>query len=87
MMSTVFWVVTQWISEKPRCFGGKHHLHRHGRRVNKAANQLLLPAGFFLGLLFDLEDGGDIFLQSVRLFQTTWRYKPEDLLFTIIQFG
>jgi hypothetical protein len=28
----------------------------------------LLLAGFLLGLLFDLKDGGDMFLQSVSLF-------------------
>jgi hypothetical protein len=35
--------------------------------------------GFLLGLLFDHEDGGDLFPRNVWLSRNyTWRYKPED---------
>jgi hypothetical protein len=33
--------------------------------VVKASASYLLHAGFLLGLFFDLEDGGDIFLRKV----------------------
>jgi hypothetical protein len=38
----------------------------------------LLHAGFLLGLLFNSEDEGNIFLQNVYFHQTTRRYIPED---------
>jgi hypothetical protein len=71
------------ISDKARRFGGKHHLHFHGRKVNKATNQLLLHAGFFLGLLFDLEDEGDAVVRSVGLFRTAQRYNSGEKIYTV----
>jgi hypothetical protein len=39
----------------------------------------LLNAGLLLGLLFEPEDGGDIFLRNLGgLYLTTRRYKPGD---------
>jgi hypothetical protein len=37
----------------------------------------LLPAGIFLGLLFNHEDGGDMFLLMSGFSQITRRYNPE----------
>jgi hypothetical protein len=43
----------------------RNHFHLQAQNVSQAKNQQrasLLPAGFLLGLLFELEDGGDIFV-------------------------
>jgi hypothetical protein len=45
----------------------------------------LLHAGFFLGLFFDREAGGDMFLRNVDFKWTTRRYIPEDT--TILFWG
>jgi hypothetical protein len=37
-----------------------------------------LLVGFLPGLLFGLEDGGDMFLLNVGLRRTIWRYIPEE---------
>jgi hypothetical protein len=48
--------------------------YKKGRRISEARNQhetgskqslSFLPASFFLGLFFGLEDGGDMFLRNV----------------------
>jgi hypothetical protein len=54
------------------CFSGTYRLHLHGRRLNQAGNQheassiacCLIHAGFLLGLLFNHEDGGVMFLRN-----------------------
>jgi hypothetical protein len=43
-----------------RHFGGIYHFHLQAQRVSQARNQQRVH--FLLGLLFDLEDEGDIFL-------------------------
>jgi hypothetical protein len=44
-------------------FGRTCYLHLQSRRISKAS--CLLHAGFSLGLIFDPENGGDIFPQNV----------------------
>jgi hypothetical protein len=50
-------------------FGGTDRLLLQDRLMNEARNQhgicCLLHAGFFLGLFFDLEDGGDILSRNI----------------------
>jgi hypothetical protein len=70
MESMASWVVKTRSSEKVRHFGGTYHLYLQGRQVNKAKNGQKLvfsPAstGFFFVLLFDHEDGDDMFLRNV----------------------
>lgn len=40
-MSTIYWVVTPWYSERPRRFRVPYRLHLQGRRVNQATNLLV----------------------------------------------
>jgi hypothetical protein len=47
------------------------------RRMQASAACYLLPAGIFLGLHFDHEDGGDMFLLMSAFSQITRRYNPE----------
>jgi hypothetical protein len=63
-----------------RCFGGTCRLHFHGRRVSQARNQhetgtkqSRLFAGFFLDLLFNTEDGGNMFLWNVGWLSPDYR--------------
>jgi hypothetical protein len=63
-----------------RRFGGTCLLHLQGRKISQAKNQraadsseggsacCLLHAGFFVGLFFDPEDGGDMFLRDADWF-------------------
>jgi hypothetical protein len=54
-------------------FGGTFRRHIHGRRISRARNQqsraalltTCFHAGFLLGLFFDHEYGGEMFLQNV----------------------
>jgi hypothetical protein len=52
-----------------RIFGATYHLQLQGRRERQARNQQesgpLIRADFLLDLLFDPEDGGDMFLRNV----------------------
>jgi hypothetical protein len=49
-----------------RRFGGTYRLHRQGRRIRQARNQREAGSkqngGFLLGLFFDPEDAGNMFL-------------------------
>jgi hypothetical protein len=41
-------------------------------------SRALFTTCLLLGLLFNSEDGDNLFLQNVWLFQTTWHYDPEE---------
>jgi hypothetical protein len=57
-----------------RRFGGIYRLHIQCRRISRARNELTdcFHAGFLLGLLFDREDGCDIFLRNVGWLSTDY---------------
>jgi hypothetical protein len=74
MKSNIFWDITPCSPlNVNRRFGGTYHLHLPGRRINRARNQcesrwqtwLCFHPDFLLCLLFDPEDGGDMFLRNV----------------------
>jgi hypothetical protein len=75
IMNTFFWVVTPCSLEPARRFGGIYHFYVQDRREREARKPVeavcvafRLPcAGFFLGLLFDCEYGGDMLLRKVVL--------------------
>jgi hypothetical protein len=66
MKNTVFYVVTQCSSEKGRCFGETYRLHLQDRRISQINTRVSRrqdePACILLGLLFDPEDGYDIYI-------------------------
>jgi hypothetical protein len=72
LKSIIFWDVTSCSPMKvKRNFRGTYRFHLHGRRIIRARNQCVallatcLHADFLLGLSFDTEDGGDMFLRNV----------------------
>jgi hypothetical protein len=81
LKSTVFWVVMPHSSETAQHFGenitsifrvkeqAKHETSRSRRQA----------AGFLLGLLLKPEDGGDMFLQNVRLSPSCMELQPTRL--------
>jgi hypothetical protein len=38
---------------------------------------MVVSSSFLLGVLFDPEDGGDMFLRNLVSLQTTWCYNPK----------
>jgi hypothetical protein len=84
--STVFWDVTPFSpAEVHRRFVGTycHHPHSKKQKASRGRGYAVLAsffiAGFSLGLLFDPEIGGSIFLRHVGGFlPITRRYIPED---------
>jgi hypothetical protein len=68
LKSTIFWDITPCSPLKiNRHFGGTYRLHLHGRSISRARNYVAtcFHAGFLIGLFFDREDGGDMFLRNV----------------------
>jgi hypothetical protein len=62
MNSTIFWDITPCSPLRVnRRFGGTYGLHLQSR----ALLATFFHAGFLLGLFFDPEDGGDMFLRNV----------------------
>jgi hypothetical protein len=60
MNSTIFWDITSCsLLKVNRRFGGTYRLHLH------LVLATCFHAGFLLSLVFDPEDGGDIFLRNV----------------------
>jgi hypothetical protein len=83
MKSTVFWDVMLHNLETTQHSGKAYWLHLLGQSVRQARNHLpdachLLLVGILLGVLFNPEDGGDMFLQNTGILQTTYHYNPED---------
>jgi hypothetical protein len=89
MKSIIFLDMTQCSPLKiNRRFGGVSLPYSGGRRTSRAKNQResrwkaacrLLSCSFLLGLFFDPEDGGDMFLiTSVDFQRATRRYMSED---------
>jgi hypothetical protein len=67
MKSSIFLDITQCSPVKVnRHFGGTYHLCLQGQGISKACSACcLLHAGFLLGLLFDTEEGSDMFLRNL----------------------
>jgi hypothetical protein len=65
MKSTVFWDITPCSPLKVnRHFGGKYRLHIQDRKISSALFATCFHAGLLLGLFYDREDGGYMFLQN-----------------------
>jgi hypothetical protein len=84
MKSINFWDITPCGPlNVNRRFGGTYGLHHQGRRIAQQETRgcacHLIHADFLLGLFFDPEDVGDMFLRNVGLLSTDYRrYTPED---------
>jgi hypothetical protein len=78
MKSTIFWDISPCSPlEVNRRFGGTRPLHLQGWRISWAGNQresrwLCFHAGFLLGLFFNPEDGGNMFLRNFGWFSTDY---------------
>jgi hypothetical protein len=89
MKSTMFCDITPCIPLRVnRRFGAKYHLNLQGQRISQAGNKSALQSllatcfypGFLLGLRFDPEDGGDIFLRNVAWHSRKWSWYIRDTI-------
>lgn len=101
MKTTVLWDIMRCSSLRARSFEGRCRLNFQGWRVGEARNQLSSPPhplasrGLFLGLLFDPENRGVLFLtvffiftaartsdpaQNVRIVETVTSWKNRSFL-------
>jgi hypothetical protein len=80
MKTMIFWAIMSCSSEKACLFGGIYCFHRQGQRVIQSRNQIVASVGFLLCLLFDPEDGDDMFLRKAGFLRTTPHYNPEDCI-------
>jgi hypothetical protein len=70
MKSIIIWDMTPCnLLKVNRRFGGTYRLHIQGQNIRRvriqSESRWQAPARFLLGLFFDPEDGGDMFLQNV----------------------
>jgi hypothetical protein len=69
MKSSILWDITLCSPLKiNRRFGGTCHFHFQDPRISQAntiMKQAAVLSGLLLGLFFDLEGGGDMFLRNV----------------------
>jgi hypothetical protein len=74
MKSSVFWDIMPCSPLKLyRRFGGTCRLHLQRRRICQARSQrVAIRTNFLLSLLFDFEDGGDMFLRNVGTISTEY---------------
>jgi hypothetical protein len=75
----IFWDTTCSRVKTNRRFEGKCRVHLQGWRLSQARNQheagsacCLLHSGFFVGLLFDPEDWGGMFIRNVGWLSTEY---------------
>jgi hypothetical protein len=76
--SSAFWIVMLHNLETAQNSEEAYWLHLMGQRGCQARNHLL-PVGFLLGVLFNPEDGDDIFLQNAGDSQNYTPLQPRRL--------
>jgi hypothetical protein len=81
LKSTVFWVATQCISEKPRRFEGTFLFHHQSKIVSEARNQegaqrVVLSARSYL--VYCLAYSLNLKMEAICSSKTSGRYSPDD---------
>jgi hypothetical protein len=76
MKSSIFWDITPCSPMKAyRSFGGIYHVSFSGlksKQNKRSSTPFLFRVGFLIALLFNPEDGGDMFLRNVRWLLTDY---------------